>query len=56
MGNLSKSEMLSADWPRMGEAWRWLVPVAFVGDAVRTRQKNQQLDETKVTKSSDVYP
>ena len=48
-GNLSKSETLSADWPRMNETQRCLVPDPFVAGARRKRQRNQQGEETKVT-------
>ena len=48
-GNLSKSEMLSADGPRTGEAWHCLVPEAFVAGSVRACQRNQRWEETKVT-------
>jgi hypothetical protein len=48
-GNLSKSEMLSAGWPQMGETLRRLIPDPFVAGARRKRQRNQRGKETKVT-------
>ena len=53
-GNLSKSEMLSADGPRTGEAWHCLVPEAFVAGSVRACQRNQRWEETKVTMGEKV--
>ena len=44
-----RAKTLSADWPRMGEAWLCLVPELFVAGARRKRHRNQAAEETKVT-------